>query len=176
MPRPTTRAELLDAMEIEFLDLLAQVDEVPLEHRCTPGACEHWSLKDLLAHLDAWHGLFLGWERAGTAGADPQMPAPGYTWKQIPELNAAIWERTKDDSYADVEARLQRSYVSVRAVIEGYGDDLFDKGVAAWTGTTSVGAYAVSATSSHYAWARKLVKRFGRSIQSAPLAKQAAAS
>jgi len=30
----------------------------------------------------------------------------------------------------------------------------------------------VSATSSHYAWARKLVKKYGRTIQSAPLAKQ----
>ncbi|MEL6140134.1 MAG: ClbS/DfsB family four-helix bundle protein, partial [Bacteroidota bacterium] len=29
----------------------------------------------------------------------------------------------------------------------------------AWTGTTSLGAYLISSTSSHYDWAYKLIKR-----------------
>jgi hypothetical protein len=44
-------------------------------------------------------------------------------------------------------------------VLFGYSDDdLFTKKRYAWTGTTSVGSYAVSATSSHYVWASGLVR------------------
>ncbi len=59
-----------------------------------------------------------------------------------------------------VVARFAQSHGQVRALIAGSGDDLFDKRVVRWTGSTSVGAYAVSATSSHYAWALDLVRRF----------------
>ena len=161
MPRPTTQAELLEAMEREFtllwdgINLCAQAD---LE---ISGACEDWSVKDLLAHLDAWHQMLLSWERVGIAGGKAEMPAPGLTWKDTPILNAQIWERTRDDAWGEVTARLDGSYAALRRVISGYdAGDLFERKRFGWTGSTSVGAYAVSATSSHYDWARKLVRRF----------------
>lgn len=162
MPRPTTRRDLLDRMDTEFASLLDEVSAVDHDRLTEPGACEHWSVKDLLAHLDAWHELFLGWEEMGRAGSTPEMPAPGFTWKETPALNAAIYLATKDDSFDNVRLRVLRSYDHVRATIESYGDDLFEKGRYRWTGSTSVGSYAVSATSSHYEWARKLVRRFNR--------------
>lgn len=162
MPRPTTREDLLDRMEAEFAALFDAVEAVDRERLTEPGACEHWSVKDLLAHLDAWHELFLGWEEMGRAGSIPAMPAPGFTWKDTPALNAAIWRATRDDSFENVRRRLLRSYDHVRATVEAYGDDLFETGIYPWTGSTSVGSYAVSATSSHYEWARKLVRRFNR--------------
>lgn len=36
---------------------------------------------------------------------------------------------------------------------------LFAKGVFDWTGTTTLGSYCVSATSSHYNWAFKDIKK-----------------
>jgi hypothetical protein len=51
----------------------------------------------------------------------------------------------------------------VRSEIAAYGDEqLFTKKYYAWTGSTSVGSYAVSATTSHYAWAHKLIRAFAR--------------
>jgi hypothetical protein len=41
-------------------------------------------------------------------------------------------------------------------------EDLFSKRRFAWTASTSVGSYAVSATTSHYDWARTLIRRFAR--------------
>ena len=38
-------------------------------------------------------------------------------------------------------------------------DELFEKKRYKWTGSTSLGAYLVSATSSHYDWAFKLIKK-----------------
>ena len=163
MARPTTQSELLDAMDQEYLALLAEVGRCPTQDLEIAGACEHWSVKDLLAHLDAWHELILGWERVGAKGGKPAMPAPGLTWKDTPLLNDRIWERTKADSWVEVKKRLDRSHRAVRAMVARYEPDaLFTKRRFGWTGSTSVGSYAVSATSSHYDWARKLIRRFNR--------------
>lgn len=163
MGRPTTKDELLDAAHGEFAHLWAAVAAVPEPDRERPGACEAWSVKDLLAHLDAWHELLLGWQAAGSAGDKPAIPAPGYTWAQTPALNEVFRERCADDGWADVATRLRDSHARVLEVIDSYDpDDLFAKKRYAWTGSTSVGSYAVSATSSHYAWATKLIRKWTR--------------
>ena len=152
-------------MDDEYARLLDQVDAIAPIDRTTPGACDDWSVKDILAHLDAWHRMFLGWEQAGASGTPAEMPAPGFSWKETPALNHDIWLRTKDDEYSDVFARLEESFVAVRTVIESYRDaDLFTRRRYRWTGSTSVGSYAVSATSSHYLWARKLIRSFGKTL------------
>ena len=166
MGRPTTRDELVERIDTDFALLLAAVSEVPPDALTAPGACEQWSVKDLLAHLDAWHELFLGWESVGSAGDRPEMPAPGLTWKETPTLNQQIWERTRDDELTDVRARLDDSHRRVREVVAGYGEDLFEKRRYPWTGSTSVGSYAVSATTSHYDWARKLIRRWAKAQRS----------
>lgn len=163
MARPKTREELLHAAEHEYRSLQLEVSSSDRRDLEVGGVCELWSIKDLLAHLDAWHELFLRWERIGSQGGKPEMLSPGMTWRDTPALNEQIWKRTKHDPYADVAARLDRSFKEVREVIASYSnDELFDKKRYSWTGSTSVGSYAISATSSHYAWARKLVARFNR--------------
>ena len=161
MSRPKTRAELLYQAEEEFDKLHKLVAEVPLDERETPGACEAWSVKDILAHLDAWHEMFLRWEVVGSTGEIPAMPAAGYTWKQTPELNQAIYERHKADDWDAVVTRLRHSYERVIEVISAHSDEeLFTKKLVPWTGSTSIGSYAVSASSSHYAWASRLIRRW----------------
>jgi hypothetical protein len=165
MPRPQNRKQLLEQMEHNFRAMWQEVDSIPAEAHLVAGACEEWSVKDILAHLDAWHEMFLLWEREGSSDREPEMPAPGFTWKQTPELNQAIWERTRHDGYGEVCDRLRSSYERARAVVESYGnEDLFTKRRYRWTGSTSVGSYAVSATSSHYDWARQLVRKYKRSL------------
>ena len=57
-------------------------------------------------------------------------------------------------------ASLRASHAEVVRVIESYsGADLFEKRRYRWTGSTSVGSYAVSATTSHYDWAMKHLRR-----------------
>ncbi len=165
MPRPQNRSQLLEQMKQNFDALWGEVGSIPAELRLVPGACETWSVKDILAHLDAWHEMFLLWEREGAGGRKPDMPAPGFTWKDTPALNEVIWGRTRHDGYDEVRDRLRSSYGRVRAVVEHYdNEDLFTKRRYKWTGFTSVGSYAVSATSSHYDWARQLIRKYGKSL------------
>ena len=168
MPRPTNKADLLAAAESEFERLWSAVELVGDEHREVPGACDEWSVKDLLAHLHAWHEMAIGWERAGRAGETPTIPAEGYTFAETPALNQAIYERTKDDQWGDIVDRLNTSHNAIMAVISTYDDpDLFAKAKYPWTRSTSVGAYLVSASSSHYAWASKLIRKWAKSSSSA---------
>jgi hypothetical protein len=163
MGRPTTKAELAAAADREFDRLWAAVDAVPVGDRERAGACEAWSVKDLLAHLHAWQEMTLNWEQAGSAGEHPSIPAEGYTFAETPALNEAIHQRSMNDAWDDVVARLRVTHSELRAVIERYsGDDLFTKQRFAWTRSTSVGAYLVSATSSHYAWASKLIRTWSK--------------
>jgi hypothetical protein len=54
----------------------------------------------------------------------------------------------------------ERSHGEVMALIEAHTDaELFTRKRYAWTGSTSLGAYLVSCTSSHYDWALKLIRK-----------------
>ncbi len=152
-------------MRREYGLLVAEIESVDPESREAPGACEQWSIKDILGHLHAWHQMFLTWEAAGAAGETIEMPAPGYTWKDTPALNEEIYQRIKDVSYTDTVTGLADSHAKVAAVISSYADeDLSTKRRYKWTGSTSVLSYAVSATSSHYDWARKLIRKFKKTV------------
>lgn len=50
-----------------------------------------WSVKDVLAHLVEWQQMNLDWYAAGLRGEKPAMPAPGYTLRELPRLNAMIY-------------------------------------------------------------------------------------
>ena len=160
MSRPTTRDELLERSGSEFSELLESVEGLPSARRTCPSDYPRGSVKDMLAHLDAWHRMLLEWERVGRTDDVAEMPAPGYTWKTTPALNMEIHERHADDSWEKVMASLRESHRQVRPVIASYADDeLFEKKRYRWTGSTSVGSYAVSATTSHYDWAMKHLRK-----------------
>lgn len=58
---------------------------------------------------------------------------------------------------------LQRSHNDVLALIEGFSDEeLFTKGVYKWTAGSTLGAYFISSTASHYDWAIKKLRAHQR--------------
>jgi hypothetical protein len=161
MPRPTNKTELLDLSASNYEKILKMIDGVTVDVISEAGACAQWSIKDILAHLHGWHLMYLRWYEEGMAGEKPEMPAPGYTWASTPELNAEIHARYKDDALEDILALLNETHHKVMKIIENHSDEeLFTKKKYAWTGTTSLGSYTVSAMSSHYDWAIKHVKKF----------------
>ncbi len=93
-------------------------------------------------------------------GEKPEMPAPGYTWKTTSELNHWILSQYKVTDLADSKQKFSDSHKEVSELINKHSnDELFEKKRYKWTGTTSLGTYLISAISSHYVWAYKLIKR-----------------
>jgi hypothetical protein len=61
---------------------------------------------------------------------------------------------------SDLKSKLKESHIIITEMIHKHTtEELFEKKRYPWTGTTSLGAYFVSATSSHYDWALKLMSK-----------------
>jgi uncharacterized protein (TIGR03083 family) len=130
------------------------------EQMAAPGVVGEWSVKDVLAHLIEWEQMVLGWYAAGLRGETPQLPAPGYNWGQTPQLNQVIYEKHRDRPLDEVLAQYQSSHEEIMALIRQLSDDeLFGEHRYAWTHNNTLGAYFVSATSSHYLWARNEMRK-----------------
>lgn len=162
MPRPKNKSELLTIGEQNYQKLLQLIDSYSLEEQMLefPEGTLNRNIRDVLGHLHHWHLLCLGWNAEAEAGRKPEMPAPGHTWKTTPDLNRIIQEKYNKTPLADMKTLLGDSYLQIRALIQRHSEkELFEKRYYSWTGSTSLGAYLISASSSHYDWAYKLVRR-----------------
>lgn len=162
MARPKTKAELVDLSKKNFnrlVDFVAAMKSEDRNREFPPGTLNR-NVRDVLAHLHHWHTMFFDWYMVGMAGEKPDIPAKGYTWKTTPELNRLIQEKYANTPLKGCQQLLEESNQKVNQIIMKHSnDDLFTKKKYKWTGATSLGAYLISATSSHYDWALKLIKK-----------------
>jgi hypothetical protein len=168
MPRPKNKAELLYTSKINFRKLLQLVNSfTPLEQKAEfPKGTLNRNSKDVLAHLHHWHTLLLGWYNNAKEGKKPDMPAKGYTWKTLPEFNKQINIQYQSTSFNQALKLLNESYLEVQKLIEAHTEEeLFEKKRYSWTGSTSIAAYIISATSSHYDWAYKFIRKATKPIK-----------
>ncbi len=162
MARPKSKSELLALSSENFNLLLTLVHSYSQEQQEMefPDKYMNRNIRDVLCHLYHWHLMMLEWYDVGMAGQKPEMPARGYTWKTVPELNKLIQEKYSQTPLPEALEQLRKSHATITALIERHtNDELFEKRRYTWTGTTSLGAYLISATSSHYDWAIKLIKK-----------------
>jgi hypothetical protein len=162
MPRPKTKPELLYQSQENFKKLTDYISHIPekARHQEFPPATLNRNIRDVLAHLHHWHLLFLDWYEVGMSGQKPQMPAAGHTWKTTAMLNRDIQKKYATTPPTDIEKDLHNSFLALQKIIKAHSEtELFEKKYYGWTGTTSLGAYLVSATSSHYDWGLKLIHK-----------------
>jgi uncharacterized protein (TIGR03083 family) len=156
MSKPTTKSEVLSEMRAEREALEALVAAAPPVKLVQPGALEGWSVKDTLLHLAAWEQMFLGWYRAGKAGQIPITPAEGYNWRQLNELNQAIYDKYRDLPLEQALARFHASYRELLETVEGMSEAEADTpGFYAWTKGHALAGWISSNAGNHYRWARK---------------------
>ncbi len=162
MSRPQNKTELLALSTNNYDKLLIHIDQLPTdltEASFHPGTMNR-NIRDVLAHLHEWHLMMLGWYEVGMTGEKPEIPAKGYTWKRVPELNLKIHQQYSDVPLGSILNQFEKSHLQISQIIEKHSDEeLFEKKRYHWTGSTSLGAYFISATSSHYDWALKLIKK-----------------
>ena len=169
MPRPTTKEALLHLSQHNFQKLFDLINSFSGDavHGHFPPQYLNRNIRDVLGHLHHWHLLFFEWYQIGMSGEKPEMPAKGYTWKTTSSLNKVIQQKYQHEGLDDVISLLNTSHLKIMQLIQQHSnDELFEKKRYQWTGTTSLGAYLVSATSSHYDWAFKLIRKYKKSIHS----------
>ena len=163
MPRPTTKPELFEAANAQFEKLWKLVDSMSEEEQNAKFLFEDRdkNLRDILVHLYEWHQMVKRWHKEGTIeGGMPAVPGEGYTWKTLPDLNMEIWKKYQDVSLDNSKSMLKESHKMILDLANTHtNEDLFSKNVYKWTKSSTLGAYFVSSTSSHYDWAMKKIKK-----------------
>lgn len=160
MPRPTSKAQLLEQTRERYTALQAELEKLTDDQMVDPGILGDWSIKDILAHLLEWQRMVLSWYQAGKRGETPTTPSEKYTWREIPALNHEIYLNYRDAPLDEIVRDFKASHQRMLSEIEAMSnDELFTPKVYKWTNSTTLGSYLTSATCSHYNWARKEIRR-----------------
>ncbi len=168
MPRPTDKNALLKAQQEEYNKLIHMITSLSEAEQegIFPFEDRDRNIRDVLTHLYEWHLMFLKWYEEGMAGKTPEMPAPGYTWKETPALNKAIWEKYQNTSLKEAKSLLAGTHKKITEITNSHtNEELFEKNKYKWTKTSSLGSYLISATSSHYDWGQKKIKKYVKAMK-----------
>ncbi len=167
MPRARDKQQLIDFGIREYDQLMDLVSDISEQDLMEKPVFENRSVKDIIAHLHAWHLLFFNWYEVGMAGEKPAIPAPGYSFKDTPALNEKLYQDYKDNSWKEITELFRDSHQHVMEIIEKHSDEeLTTKKKYKWTGSTNLASYLASATSSHYVWASQSIKKFKKTLSS----------
>ncbi|WP_088816064.1 MULTISPECIES: ClbS/DfsB family four-helix bundle protein [Listeria] len=176
MARPTTKADLIQASNEKYQQLIHMLEEMPNEVKLAAFQLAdinkkeaHWNrdknIRDVLIHLYEWQKLLLDWVEVNLKGEKKQFLLEGYNWKTYGAMNIVFLEKHQQTAYPAALRLLQESHGQVMQLVEQFSnDDLFKKGVFTWSGGSTLGSYFVSATSSHYEWALKKIAYFKKRL------------
>lgn len=172
MPRARNKEDLLSFAGENYaklMELIANMTEnqlnTPFDFSADESKKEaHWArdknVRDVLIHLYEWQCLMLAFLKNNADGksAVPFLPAE-YSWKTYGAMNVMFWNRHQNTSLESAKQLLSETHKNVLEAAEKYSnEELFTKKYFPWTGTTDLGSYFVSTTSSHYDWAIKKIK------------------
>lgn len=162
MPRPSNKSELVSLAETNFEKLFKLIDSLGSEGQSQTFSFEDRdrNVRDVLVHLYEWHQLLVRWVKKNEAGEVTHFLPQPYTWKTYRNMNIKLWEKHQNTTLADAVEMFVSSHREVMSMLDGFSNvSLFTKKYYTWTGTTSLGAYCISATSSHYDWAMKKIRK-----------------
>jgi hypothetical protein len=167
MARATTKAQLMQTGEENFHKLFDLICSMTAKEQEQAFAFEDRdrNIRDVLVHLYEWHQLLLNWVKSNQSGNKVNFLPDPYNWKTYPQMNVGFWEKHQKTSLEEAITILEKSHSDVMKLIDSFSnEELFTNKYFTWTGTTSLGAYCVSATSSHYDWAMKKIKKHKKSL------------
>jgi hypothetical protein len=106
---------------------------------------EHWTRKDVLAHLEAWERRVVDNLAVLRSGNVPDGSI------ETDERNERFYRRDRDRTLEDVRAGERDAFAAVLAAIDGASDEeLFDGGHFAWTEGDPLAEWFRGNTDEHY--------------------------
>lgn len=160
--RYSSKADLIDDIEREHRALVELVDSLPPARLKEPGVWgDDWTVHDLLAHLTEWEQMLLSWHRTGLEGGEPDLPAPGYTWREVPDLNRAIRKKHARTSTKRVREAFDASFEETFELAKSLAEaEILEPGHFTWTKKNALVTYLGANTASHYRTASKIINRW----------------
>jgi len=156
---PRTKEELIEAIHQARSRLDKKFSKLSEEQMKWPGSMDTWSVKDILAHLVDWEQRLINWYKAGLLGENLELPAPGMTWRDLPQLNHQGYEKHKNESLEDVLIAYNKSYQQILGLIDKLSEqEIFTVGYYKWTGNSNLFSFIKANTYSHYRWATRNIR------------------
>jgi hypothetical protein len=155
-----TRSGILARNDAEFTAFLDLLDSLPVARldETFGGTGRDRSVRDVVAHLHAWHILLERWHAEGSAGGTPAIPADGYDWSRLAELNEQLRLQWQDTPLTQLLPLLRASHEALQAMVALHTDaELDDPNAYAWTRGSALGEFALECGANHYVWARGAV-------------------
>lgn len=177
MARPQNKSALIEAANENYTKLLVLIESMNEQELNTSFDFSqdikkkeaHWkrdkNLRDVIMHLHEWHNLVINWIENNKSGVRKQFLMEGYNWKTYGDMNNVFWQNCQQVTLDDAMKRFELSHKKVMELInEMSNEELFSKGIYPWVGGSTIGAYFIGSTSSHYEWAMKKIKAHKRKV------------
>ena len=147
MADTNSKNEMLAAIDQEHAAWRQLVAEVGPERYEKPGITELWTFKDLVAHLTGWRMRTIERLEAAALGEpDPPPPWPVELTKDD-EINAWIYEQSRDEPAESVLARADASYPRLRDAVAALPmEALTDPNFFPWTEGQAFGPSLIDRT------------------------------
>ncbi len=174
MAIPNTRQELTDQLEHSFGKFTSELDL--LGPRGGKVVCvstgdgrektkDDWAVKDLIAVRVWWTEAVVGWIIDGQEGKQPELPAPGYRWRDTPQLNADVVKARRRTSFAAQRRRLDSGYAAVITLTRTLSDiELLRVGHFDWTGKYPVSRWLSINAVRQYTTAATFIRRARKAL------------
>ncbi len=127
------KQKMLALMQVEFDFVLRTLDLMTPDQMLVPDVEGSWSVKDTIAHLNAWHRRTLTWLEmgrlgVGEAGRHPIEPEPGFGWDEFDAINALSYQQDINRELNDVLNEFVRTFQQLHLETQALSEaELFGK-------------------------------------------------
>jgi hypothetical protein len=121
------KALLLREVTSGYAALEALIAPLNDEQLTTPGVMGEWTMKDVLAHLTAWHLHLLDLLDAAVQGTTPAPSAVVSTDEEVDRLNAHFYAAGHARPLAEVQAGFGASFERVIADLEALAEEALNR-------------------------------------------------
>jgi uncharacterized protein (TIGR03083 family) len=160
MAEQMDKASILNELRSKYAALeaiLAPLDEAQLT---TPGVIGGWSIKDILAHVTAWHHRLLAWLHAAGHNEEPTISGPN-SEEEMDRLNEQFYQENKFRPLADVLGDFRSSYLQIVEAVQAMPEeDLIDPRRFAWLDGDSLRQLVAGDTYDHYEEHRQQIEEW----------------
>ena len=118
------KSELLNGLREEYRQWEALLNQIGTAHMDQPGVVDHWSIKDIVAHLTGWRRrTVVRLQAAQRSEPEPPPPWPAHL-QTDDEINAWIYESNHDRSVLEVLEESQQIFQQLLAAVEGLPEEV----------------------------------------------------
>jgi hypothetical protein len=145
MAEQINKTELLNSMHMGYTVFETLLGPLNAEQMTKPGVNGEWSVKDILAHLTAWHRHRLHLIEATKRGEEPQDIPPDMS---LDAINEQFYQESKQRSLGEVLDDFRSTYRQVDDWVNALSEEELHK--SPWPGSAPLWGYVAGNIYEHY--------------------------